>query len=178
MVKHSHLRARWPGGRAGRRSLRCCRDPGAEVDDGFRIQPGDLAPDPNTSDRPGTYSDSAASVWTEGWLAVSPTGGDADTRKRRIEGLQYGTQYRSYATTPETSKRLSEALHRRWKDPDMRKQLSEAMRLAWANPEKRERLTETIRRAWKTPEMKKNQSEGLRRAWTRPEARRGQSVVS
>jgi hypothetical protein len=97
---------------------------------------------------------------------------DADTRKRRIEGLRYGSQQRSYVITPETSKRLSEAQRRRWADPEKRKRWSEAMRAAWADPEKRERFTEAIRRAWKTPEMKRNHSEGLRRAWAKPANRK------
>lgn len=71
--------------------------------------------------------------------------------------------------------KMSEAAHKRYKDPEERAKTSEAVRKGMAKPEVRVKRSEAQRKQWKDPEYAAKQSEAARKKWSDPEYAETQS---
>ena len=72
----------------------------------------------------------------------------------------------------ETRKKISEAMKKRYENPEERKKLSESVKKTWQNPELREKQSEAIKKAWENPELREKQSDAIKKAWENPEIKK------
>ena len=72
----------------------------------------------------------------------------------------------------EQKRKISEAMKKRYENPEYRKKHSEAMKKAYENPEVIKKISNASKKMWQNPELREKHSEALKKRYENPELRK------